>query len=171
MYAIRHLCHRTDIPLGAHGFTIDLSPEFRSAVMRSGLDQEQINRWREAMGPGLLCAAGYRNVRWHQLRVLWGEWGPEHIDVPGNACGLDINRSAFGCLFAGGYSLQPHNVDSLAQKYLLLMTFTELAESVILFSRTKGRHHAQDPDPSAITREISRLGTADGAQPDSPAAD
>jgi hypothetical protein len=31
------------------------------------------------------------------IRVEWGEWGPEHISVPGNACALDIDESPMGC--------------------------------------------------------------------------
>lgn len=66
------------------------------------------------------------------IRIQWGEWGCEHISVPGNACGLDIERSSFGSCFRAGVRLCPHNVDCWAQKQLLLIVFTELAEDIVL---------------------------------------
>ena len=159
MYAIRGLCHRTDITMSAHGFAVDLSPEWREAVGKSGLGQAEIDSYLRNAGRQWLDCAGYDawydpdncgawadpkkprgpNARkmyepCRDMRVMWGEWGPEHITVPGNACGLDIDRHTFGSLYHEGRMLQPHNVDSLKQKYLLLIVFTQIAESVILFA-------------------------------------
>lgn len=161
MYAIRSLCHRTDIDMGRHGFGIDLAPEWREAVIKSGLTQEKINTMLERCGREWLDLSGFNRIfdpdncgheadckkppgqnsyPMHQplrdLRVQWGQWGAEHISIPGNACGLDVDRG-IGCLFKGGSRLLPHNIDSLNQKYLLLIVFTEIAESVLLFSRGK----------------------------------
>lgn len=165
-YAIRNLCHRTDISMSAHGFAIDLSADFRAAVELANLDQENVNRHIESMGRTWLDATGFggfhdpddhrlpihrernplppgpnaRPLYSHrEIRVSWGEWGPEHISVPGNACGLDIDRSPGFSVFEIGTeraSLYPHNVDSLFQKYLLLIVFTELAESVLVLARS-----------------------------------
>jgi len=69
----------------------------------------------------------------NQIRVTWGAWGPEHISVPGNACGLDISRDSVGCVLGrGGVYLSPHNIDCWAQKQLLLLVFTELADHVVV---------------------------------------
>ena len=136
LYAIRNLCHRQDGVLGVHGFSIDLSPDWRLAVGNSELDQERVNHIIQILGRSWLDCTGYgRKAHDGQpsyeprtsIRVQWGEWGPEHISVPGNACGLDIDRSAFGCLFRNGRRLVDHNIDSLSQKYLLLIVFTTLA--------------------------------------------
>ena len=43
MYLIKHLCHRTDISMSHHGFTIDLSLEFKERVAKSGLNQEKVD--------------------------------------------------------------------------------------------------------------------------------
>jgi hypothetical protein len=64
------------------------------------------------------------------LRVTWGKWGPEHITVPGNACGLDVDENGFGSP-RDGACLNPHNVDSVNQAHLLLVVFTWFAGVVI----------------------------------------
>lgn len=160
MYAIKGLCHRTDISMGAHGFIIDLHPSFPDLVLKSELTQEKINRILESSGRIWLDNVGYNEIfdpdncgfeadkdlppgpdshplhrPGFDLRVSWDKWGPEHISVPGNACGLDIERKSLGCIFKDGASFYPHNVDSWRQKYLLLITFTEIAHSIILLSR------------------------------------
>lgn len=161
MYAIRGFCHRLDNNMGGHGFCVDLSPSFREAVKASGITGEMINHQVKTMGRLWLDASGH-DARYdpdnipveidrknppanakplfeplRDIRVAWGEWGPEHISVPGNACGLDIDRSGFFCMFDGGVCLQPHNVDSWRQKYLLTVAFTEIAESVLILGRSK----------------------------------
>lgn len=60
------------------------------------------------------------------VMMRWGEWGLENIAVPGNACGLDISDDPGAPL--DGKLLLPHNVDSLSQKYLLLIVFTWFAD-------------------------------------------
>lgn len=71
----------------------------------------------------------------NSLRVQWGEWGPEHITVPGNACGLDIDRGIM-CP-PRGKTLVPHNVDSINQAHLLLVVFLWFAGDLILNERIK----------------------------------
>jgi hypothetical protein len=150
MYHIRSLSPRTDISMGCHGFQIDLHPEFRDFVERtnvggSKIEQGNIDRVIELSGNRWLDACGYSKIhegrRLYEarssLRVAWGEWGPEHIHVPGNACGLDIERDPLGCIFPGGVSLLPHNIDVWHQKQLLLIVFTDLAETILLLGRKK----------------------------------
>lgn len=157
MYAIRGLCHRTDGGLSRHGFSIDLSPEFRSLVADSGIGQPQIDNLLTGCGRMWLDACGFNqmfdpdSIGYEDdpkekpgpnatplydvatsLGVRWGVWGPEHISVPGDACGLDIERSAHCCIFPGGVQLLPHNIDCLDQKYLLLIVFTEIVESLVI---------------------------------------
>lgn len=155
MYHISGLCHRTDIDMGVHGFCIHLSQEWKAAVATSKLSQESVDRIILAYGRTWLDCAGFNrvfdpdNCGWeadsslppgpnvrhiHEprsaIRVKWGEWGPEHISVPGNACGLDLDRG-FGNVFKNGQALTPHNIDGLSQKYLLLMVFTHFAEIIL----------------------------------------
>lgn len=156
MYLIRSLCHRTDISMGRHGFIIDLHPSVKDMVAKSWIDQEKIETMLDRLGRIWLDRAGYDRIfdpdncgmdadekappgpnarpayqPNKELRVDWGEWGLEHINVPGDACGLDIDRSSFGCAFKGGTRLVPHNMDSWSQKYLTLITFTEIMETLV----------------------------------------
>ncbi len=159
MYMIRSLCHRTDVPMGMHYFSIDLSPEFRQRVAKIKFDQDKLDDWIRPRAREWLDNCGFAGVfdpdncgatrnpnkppgpkarhsyeYGHHFRVTWGEWGPEHINVPGNACGLDIDKRSLGSVFGGGKhdsaSLHPHNIDNLSQKYLLLVCFTEIAELI-----------------------------------------
>jgi hypothetical protein len=154
MYHIFGLCPRTDISLGRCGFGIKLYPAWRNAVAASGLTQATINSaiknlhraWLDGCGydklsdPGVSIweeqKPGYKpgqNARplydVHSIRIAWGEWGPEHISVPGNACGLDISDGINAP--ENGRILTPHNVDSFAQVILLLTIFTTLADRIV----------------------------------------
>ena len=152
MYSIDGLCPTGHV-LGGYGFIIHLAPEFRDAVATSAIDQVKADRVINTFGPEWLVKCGFSHyfdpencdferreyaipsdeTRLSQMiRITWGEWGPEHITVPGNSCGLDIERSSFSCLFEGGCSLLPHNVDHWGQVNLLLIIFTWFANSVML---------------------------------------
>lgn len=150
MYCIRGYCHLpTHLRVGAHGFAVDLSAEWPDLVRRAGITDEQIQHMLKEKAEHWLDAAGYgghfteesglgsgRKYPARCVRVTWGEWGPEHITVPGNACGLDIEKRGFGSVYVGDCAtLQPHNVDSLSQKYLLTIVFTEIAYLLMLFAR------------------------------------
>ncbi len=154
MYAISGYAPIRSMDLGSHAFCIHLSPLFKEAVAKSGLDQELIDMQIKDNGERWLDCCGYsskydpdncgfdadpklppgpravRSYPYNSIRVQWGEWGPNHISVPGNACGLDIG--GFGCWFRGGTVLCPHNIDCWKQKQLLTIVFTEIAASVIL---------------------------------------
>jgi hypothetical protein len=65
----------------------------------------------------------------HDLRVTWGEWGPEHMTVPGDACGLDISDSIYRPL--DGMVLSPHNVDTMKQAMLLVVVFSWFASALL----------------------------------------
>lgn len=160
MYHIDGLCPRPE--MGGCGFTIQLWPEFRVAVAKSGITQKMANTAITNLHRQWLDGCGYSAIydpdddpmeAWklkhglidkrkfgpnarpfydaHSIRVSWGEWGPEHITVPGNACGLDLNRS----YVHDGMALFPHNVDTRDQAMLLLVVFTWFAGSVFLQSR------------------------------------
>ncbi len=145
------------------GFIIKLWPGWKEAVARYDLDQHKVNCALERMGRGWLDACGYNSIfdidncgfdmdetakpgpnahPMHQpnrdLRVSWGEWGPEHITVPGNACGLDITESGT-CAPRDGRALTPHNVDCMRQAYLLQMTFSWFASAITLNEQIKER--------------------------------
>lgn len=152
-YDIDGLCPRTDISMGGHGFCIKLYPEWRGLVAGRALTQENVTTAIGRLGRAWLDACGYDGVfdpdnsgfrkdsekppgpearpmyePGRNLRVSWGEWGPEHISVPGDACGLDLDDS-FGAPL-GGRTLSPHNVDSANQKLLLLIVFTWFANDL-----------------------------------------
>lgn len=141
--------------MGGYGFSIQLMPQFKEAVAIAAVTQEGVARVLQTFSPQWLAKTGFgeyfdpdncgygadkmaipgpRTKLLHdrQIRVEWGEWGPEHISVPGNACGLDISRDGFGCLFKGGATLTPHNVDHWGQVNLLLLVFTWFAHHVAL---------------------------------------
>ena len=112
------------------GFAIALKPEIKKAVKQSGIAQNEIDQWINTSGRMYLKHHGYDvgngSVGFY-LRISWGEWGIEHITVPGNACGLDIDDSGLG-IKEGEKALLPHNVDNLKQASLLLAVFTAIAE-------------------------------------------
>lgn len=142
------------------GFHIDLWPAWREAVALSEINQDKANQAIQTLGASWLDACGYDAIfdpdkspmdEWREsklkekkapgpnarrlyepycIQVRWGEWGPEHITVPGNACGLDID---FGSSFTvyGGRTLLPHNVDCMAQAYLLVMVFSWFASFIV----------------------------------------
>lgn len=141
------------------GFNIRLFPAWKDAIASRGLTQELANNAIESMGRLWLDSHGYDKMYdpdasgWDQerkgykpgpnarkmyeprtaLRMKWGEWGPEHLTVPGNACGLDIDTGI--CLGVirpkGGVLLTPHNVDCLQQASLLLTIFLFFANTLV----------------------------------------
>jgi hypothetical protein len=144
------------------GFGILLWPPWREAVARRALTQENVNTAVGHLGRGWLDACGFSGMfdpdncghevdrtkkpgpRAHpmyrpnlDLRVSWGEWGPEHITVPGNACGLDLDSGINAP--RDGRCLQPHNVDCMRQAVLLLLVFQWFADDLVLDERMRNR--------------------------------
>lgn len=139
LYHVYGLCPRTDISLGRCGFGIKLWPAWKDEIEKLGLNQAKVNTGIGNMARYWLDGHGYSQIfdpdnegfdrdknkppgpnarplyDAHCIRVSWGEWGPEHITVPGNACGLDINQG-IGTP-EGGKCLEPHNVDSITQAH------------------------------------------------------
>lgn len=153
MYSIDGLCPSGQ-PLGGYGFLIHLAPLFKEAVATANLTQAQVDRVLATYGQEWLQKCGFARYfdpencghqaqrpaipspetrpspSHRELRVRWGEWGPEHLTVPGNACGLDLDTHP--TRFQGGRTLVPHNVDSWSQVLLLLVMFTWFADYVLL---------------------------------------
>ncbi len=155
MYSIDGLCPNRDQTMGGYGFSIKLYPQWKEIVAASGLDQTKVAMALVNMGREWLDCCGYNaifdpdncgfqadpnlkpgpNSRHsyqpnRDLRVSWGEWGLEHISVPGNACGLDIGTGPGGP--RDGKVLWPHNIDCSQQIQLLLITFCWFADSMML---------------------------------------
>ncbi len=155
MYSIDGLCPNREHAIGGFGFSIKLYPQWKEIVAASGLDQVKIEQalsrlgreWLDVCGfdaifdpdncgfeadkkckPGPDARPSYLPNR--DLRVSWGEWGVEHISVPGNACGLDVGSGPGGP--RNGKVLWPHNVDGWHQVQLLLITFCWFADSMML---------------------------------------
>lgn len=146
--------------MGGYAFCVHLSPQFKENVAKSGIDAEGAQRVIDTFGDQWLTKCGFgqyfdpENCTLHQdkrqipskktrlsyhrkIRLSWGNWGPEHISVPGNACGLDIDADAFGCVYKEGAILQPHNIDHWGQVNLLLIVFTWFAYSITLFEESR----------------------------------
>jgi hypothetical protein len=164
MYLIRQYCPRSDIDMGRHGFTIMLHPELQRHVAATDIDDAYVTAVLSRHGREWLDACGFD--RWYDpdnaghlrdpykspgpratpsyqprdIRVTWGPWGPEHISVPGNACGLDIDRRPLSNPLGTAPALLPHNVDSWAQKQLLTIVFTDLIDRVLVLSRVLQSH-------------------------------
>lgn len=95
-------------------------------------EEDALDRWKaELQGePRKLSKSAQKLYTERDVRVTWGEWGPEHITVPGNACGLDLD-SGIGAP-CGGKVLNPHNIDTLSQVILLLTVFTWFADCLVM---------------------------------------
>ena len=153
LYHIKGWCPKPG--MGTAGFGVVLWPAWKDTVERRGLTQGDVNHAVETMGRDWLDSHGYNQIfdpdncgfdadkaappgpnavpsyrPNRELRVTWGAWGPEHISVPGNACGLDLDKAMGGP--RGGKALLPHNVDSQSQASLLLTVFLWFAECLIL---------------------------------------
>lgn len=155
MDALYHIQGWTPSPgMSCAGFSVLLFPEWKVAIVDLRLTQESVNSIIERIGRSLLDDHGYDgmfdpdncgydadqnakpgpNARkmytpGSDLRVMWGEWGPEHITVPGNACGLDLNDGISAP--PDGRALSPHNVDTIYQASLLLTIFLHFANSLV----------------------------------------
>lgn len=124
MYDIQYWHPR--IGMNGSAFTVALFPEWKSYVQKSKVTQEDIDRVIAECNPAWQEGVGMDPEVNNPIRITWGEWGPEHISVPGNACGLDIDMDAIGSPI-GGACLVPHNVDSLKQASLLLSAFLRIS--------------------------------------------
>jgi hypothetical protein len=157
-YQIIGLCPSLEHHMGGWGFGIKLYPEFKENVIKSGITAENVYNVIKNLGRAWLDGCGYSEFfdpdgppigfsdrkrkpgpnayplyePNEAIRVSWGEWGPEHITVPGNACGLDIDDGIMSP--RNGMILSPHNVDSMRQAMLLLIVFTWFAENIHLNS-------------------------------------
>lgn len=136
LYHIANWC--PEPRMNGAGFSIELFPEWKIEVKKVGLSQENIDNVIAKMGKYWLESHGFKGdlYSYRDIRVSWGEWGPEHISVPGNACGLDIYmNSPFGP--KNGSILSPHNVDSLSQASLLLTIFLFVANYLVIQIKCK----------------------------------
>lgn len=131
LYAIRYLFPR--VQMGGAGFSILLYPEIKREVVLSGIKQKDVDQWIKNFGGPLLEGCGFTSAEKVQYRIQaqWGSWGLEHITVPGNACGLDIDRSGSLSAPRDGMCLSPHNVDSVPQAHLLLCIYTGIMDRLI----------------------------------------
>lgn len=127
--------------MSGSGFGIKLYPKWREAVAKSGRTQVNMDTMISKIGNSWLDGYGYTEPFVHEgettrlyearqcIRVRWGEWGPEHISVPGDACGLDICDAISAP--KGGSFLSPHNVDHIRQAGLLLTIFLYIADDLV----------------------------------------
>jgi len=127
MYKIKGWNPSRENQMGGSGFSIVLTPKWKEAVSKSSLTQDKVNSFIPKMFSQTLKEHGFGENRIGDIRISWGEWGIEHITVPGNACGLDIDEHAI-CLNDGEVALTPHNVDTIFQASLILSIFLRIAD-------------------------------------------
>ena len=127
------------------GFSIMLYPEWKELVARQNIDQAKCDHLcRESLGPLWLEQHGYDgDYAKYQLSVRWGEWGPEHIQVPGSAAGLNNDRYCQMHAPEEGVILTPHNVDTIQQASLCLTVFCWIADYMILEEDLRQREVAR----------------------------
>jgi len=126
MYKIKGWNPNRENQMGGAGFSIVLTQKWKNAVSKSDLTQEKVDSFLQKIGDQFLKQHGFKG-RISEVRISWGEWGIEHITVPGDACGLDIDEQGF-CLCKGEVVLSPHNIDSLNQASLILTLFLWIAD-------------------------------------------
>lgn len=116
--------------MGGCGFAITLTQAWKEAVAKSELNQEKVDNLIDGYGKGILEGHGMNiedsHVKYY-FRISWGEWGTEHITVPGNACGLDIYEDGI-TWGENEVQLAPHNVDTISQASMILTLFLRIAE-------------------------------------------
>lgn len=127
MYKIKGWNPSRENQMGGSGFSIVLTPQWKEAVLKSNLTQEKVDNFIKNTCVQYLKQHGFRETRIDDIRISWGEWGIEHITVPGNACGLDIDEHGI-CLNKGEVILTPHNVDTIFQASLILSIFLWFAD-------------------------------------------
>jgi hypothetical protein len=128
MYKIKGWMPNRQNQMGGSGFSIVLTQKWREAVEKAGLTQANADKFLSSdVLKELLKQHGFSAERTGEVRIHWGAWGIEHISVPGNACGLDINYSPMGYIW-GEVSLDPHNVDTIYQASLILAIFLWFAD-------------------------------------------
>lgn len=121
--------------MGHWGPKIHLSPRYKELVSKCDFTQKYWDGYnRNYLSPAVNSMFGYEEKGLFRTRLSWGEWGPEHLDVPGNACGLDLcdRGSGFGCVYHDGVILLPHNVDCMTQAYALVFMFTSITYTLEL---------------------------------------
>lgn len=106
-------------------FSIVLTQKWKRVVEQSYLNQDRINDMLGRIEERILKLHGYQGLS-NEFRITWGEWGPEHITVLGNACGVDIETGGFG-YEEDEAILNPHNVDSIIQASMILSLFVYIA--------------------------------------------
>lgn len=131
MYMIEGFIPRQDISMGAHAFTIHLSPAWKETVARSGVDDEKAQLFLGRFVPVL---AKSLNMDARQVRMKWGEWGIEYLYVDMDCCCMGID-SDFS-FYEGGRRTSPHNIDNWRQKNLMLGIYLEFFSTIEWATRT-----------------------------------
>lgn len=125
MYKIKSWMPDRTLQSNGASFGIVLTPDWKAAVAKSKIDQETVDTMIRRIGSAVL--EGHGMAPELDLRMIWGEWGPEYIRAPGNACELHLDQQPIGIL-PGEAQLVCHNVDSLVQASILLTLFLRIAE-------------------------------------------
>jgi len=160
-YRVENWCPRRDNTWGGRGFNIDLSAEFARRCKAQKLhDEVRTHLVKECrrdvvaiMGKDLPLFPCRLNF-WEETCLL------TNIDVPGNACGLDMGYSDFGALDDTdrdsfrwrGVQYLPHNVDTIFQATALLggwLRWYSLADIAIERSKKLFAASFEDSQPVA----------------------
>ncbi len=113
-----------------NAFTIWASPKFIQAAKKAmaAMDEERA----QAHAKAIIQESGLRDLysdHHHWLKFL-PEVGLAFIDVPGNACGLDLDFKSESIYERVGFQLLPHNVDTPDQQSTLFAIWLWWAQCV-----------------------------------------
>ena len=132
-YKVENFTPRTDISMGAWGFSIELDYDFAKECYKYQIEPDWKKRLDEKCHENVVAAQGkdYPLFR-HDHYNFWDETLlMTNCSVFGNACGLDMEYNNFDDVKRDhprreysrvGY--HPHNVDTIWQAVALLICFT-----------------------------------------------
>lgn len=124
-WTVKHWMNRPG--MNYNGFTIWASPKFVEAAKKAmgEMDEERVQAHARAM----VCESDRRGEHHHWL-TFRPEVGLAHIDVPGNACGLDLDFKSEEIYEKAGFTLLPHNIDTAEQQSTIFAIWVWWAQCV-----------------------------------------
>ena len=132
-WTIKHWMNRPEQSCNA--FTVWASPAFVVAAKKAMVDVDEAKAQEHARAI-VMAAEGKED----SIGTVTGylrfrpEVGLAHIDVPGNACGLDLDFKSEESYQRSGFQLLPHNIDTAFQQSTLFAIWLWWAQFVELYS-------------------------------------
>ena len=118
---------------GGCAFSIWVSPKFLVAAKELGLT---VDKDRFLKSAEYICKEAGFESSFPVARLQWGEYGLMHIEVPGEASGLDYDYTYNHEVERCGAKYSPHNVDSHRQQSALMAIWLYWAQGVEAHDRS-----------------------------------